>query len=112
MFWKGSTAIDGLSGSGNGIPVGAVLVGASLAFSAALVTRPTKRKPFRATVRINRCCSPLSPIAFRAALMLGDHALSILHEINQQIENLWLDGDLLGTSSKLLPVDIQGVVLK
>ena len=55
MFWKGSTAIDGLSGSGNGIPVGAVLVGASLASSAAVLTTPTNRKPFRAMVRINRC---------------------------------------------------------
>ena len=54
MFWEGSTAIDGLSGSGNGIPVGAVLVGAS-AFSAAVLTTPTNRKPFRAMVRINRC---------------------------------------------------------
>jgi hypothetical protein len=35
-----------------------------------------------------------------------------LHEINQQIENLWLDGDLLGTSPKLAPVDIQGIVLE
>src|SRR5262249_29236500 len=45
-------------------------------------------------------------------VILGDHALSILNQMNQQIENLRLDGDLLGTSPKLAPVDIQGVVLK
>jgi len=45
-------------------------------------------------------------------VILGDHALSILNEINQQIENLRLDEDLLGPSPKLAPVDIQGVVLK
>src|SRR5262249_40180610 len=45
-------------------------------------------------------------------IILGDHALSILNQINQQIENLRLDGDLLGTSPKLAPVDIQGIVLE
>src|SRR5262249_4109172 len=45
-------------------------------------------------------------------VILGDHALSILNQINQQIENLRLDGDLLGTSPKLAPVDIQGIVLE
>ena len=30
----------------------------------------------------------------------------------QQSENLRLDGDLLGTSPKLAPVDIQGIVLE
>jgi hypothetical protein len=45
-------------------------------------------------------------------VILGDHALSILNQINQQIENLRPDGDLLGTSPKLAPVDIQDVVLK
>src|SRR5262245_51147952 len=45
-------------------------------------------------------------------VILGDHALSILNQINQQIENLRPDGDLLGTSPKLAPIDIQDVVLK
>jgi hypothetical protein len=35
-----------------------------------------------------------------------------LNHVNQQIENLRLDGDLLGTSPKLAPLDIQGIVLK
>jgi hypothetical protein len=34
------------------------------------------------------------------------------NQINQQIENLRPDGDLLGTSPKLAPLDIQDVVLK
>src|SRR5262245_34325625 len=121
---NGSTAIDGLSGSGRGFGVVAVLPGTSFTFSASQVTTPTKRKPLRETVRINRCSSPVSPIAWRAALMrvvgnetsgpnrvqqviLGDHALSILNQINQQIENLRPDGDLLGTSPKLAPVTRQ-----
>ena len=45
-------------------------------------------------------------------VILGDHALSILNQINQQIENLRLDGDLLVTPPKLAPGDIQGVVLE
>ena len=45
-------------------------------------------------------------------VILGDDALSILNHVNQQIENLRLDGDLLGTSPKLAPLDIQGIVLK
>ena len=47
----------------------------------------------------------------RPAGHLGDDSLSLNH-INQQIENLRPDGDLLGTSPKLAPVDIQDVVLK
>jgi hypothetical protein len=43
---------------------------------------------------------------------LVTNALSILNQINQQIENLRPDGDLRGTSPKLAPVDIQDVVLK
>ena len=70
IFSNGSTAIDGLSGRGNGIRVVAVRAGTSfVAFSAATLTTPTNRKPLRGTVRINRCSSPLSPIALRAALM-------------------------------------------
>ena len=48
----------------------------------------------------------------RPAGHLGDDSLSILNHINQQIENLRLDGDLLGTSPKLAPLDIQGIVFK
>jgi len=72
--------MDGLSGSvGFEEPaamgkfaarVVAVRAGTSfVAVSAAILTTPTNRKPLRGTVRINRCFSPLSPIALRAALM-------------------------------------------
>ena len=37
--------------------------------SSASRTVPTKRRPFRKTVRIRRCCTPLSPTARRAALI-------------------------------------------
>ena len=70
---------------------------------------PTKRMPLRGKVLMRRCCSPLSPIALRAALMrvisaefrddtpapdggdkivLADHALAIADHVVQQIEHL------------------------
>ena len=63
-------------------------------------------------VRISFCSSPLSPTAFRAALMrlvkrrirhdpaapdrgdeivLADDAVAVLHQVNQQVEHLRLD---------------------
>jgi len=132
-FSNGSTAIDGLSGRGNGIRVVAVRAGTSfVAFSAATLTTPTNRKPLRGTAnqpllftavadRFARGVDAGSQVRLRnetsgpncvQQVILGDHALSILNQINQQIENLRPDGDLLGTSPKLAPVDIQDVVLK
>jgi hypothetical protein len=66
---NGRTAIEGLSansGSGtsfDGNP-------ASSCQSALSVALPTKRKPLRAIVRINRCRPAVSPIVCRATLIL------------------------------------------
>ena len=75
-------------------------------------TLPTKRKPFRADVRISRCSLPLSSIAFRAALIrlvrvdsetypptpygrdeiiFADHASPVFNQVNQKIEDLRLN---------------------
>ncbi len=68
MLVKGSTAMAGRSGSGNGAGgSGSVRTGAGTCFW--MRTSPTKRSPFLGMVRISRCSPPLSPTAFRAALM-------------------------------------------
>ena len=84
-------------------------------------------------VRISFCSSPLSPIAFRAALMrlvkrrirhdpaapdrseeivLADDAVAVLHQIDQQIEHLRLDGNGLGAAAQLAPVGIKHMIVK
>src|SRR4029450_796363 len=130
---NGSTAIDGLSGSGRGLWCRS---GASTHILHVLGL--TGHNPDKAKALARNCANqPLlfTSVADRFArgidasgqvrlgnetsgpnrvqqVILGDHALSILNQINQQIENLRPDGDLLGTSPKLAPVDIQDVVLK
>ncbi len=63
MLMKGRTAIAGRSGREN--------IGRAGSAGAGIwsCNVPTKRKPLRAMVRIRLCCSPLSPMALRAALM-------------------------------------------
>ena len=48
---------------------GTAMAGAAPSRTGASLTSPTKRKPLRATVRISRCSSPLSPTALRTALI-------------------------------------------
>jgi hypothetical protein len=74
-FRNGSTAIEGLSGRASACAdVASALAkatGGDLASSddRTSSTAPMNRKPLRASVRIRRCSSPLSPIALRTALM-------------------------------------------
>ena len=81
MFWNGSTAIDGLFGSGSGSAGSAA--GASVGASSARAssddgttagaasgsTSATKRNPRLWSVRMTFCALPSSPTARRAALM-------------------------------------------
>ena len=104
--------------------------GAALGDGASL-TSPTNRKPLRATVRIRRCSSPLSPIALRTALIwlvrvdsetirppqtassrssLLTTRSRLLHQIEQQVEDLRPDRDRLGPPGELPPVGIEHVV--
>src|SRR6202007_1427597 len=69
MLLKGSTAIAGRSGGDAARRGEEASVGTLSAAAGGHCTEPTKRMPLRATVRISRCSSPLSPIALRAALM-------------------------------------------
>ena len=45
-------------------------------------------------------------------VILADHALSVLNKVSQQIENLRLDCNPLGTVPKLPPVDVQRPIPK
>ena len=76
MLMKGSTAMAGRSGSGKAgrdcswiSSGGGPLACAGSTPFGCVRTAPTKRRPLRAMVRISFCSSPLSPTAFRAALM-------------------------------------------
>ena len=76
MFTKGSTAMAGRSEGGTAgrdrswsSSHGGPTASAGSPQFDCMRTSPTKRKPRRAMVRISFCSSPLSPIAFRAALM-------------------------------------------
>jgi hypothetical protein len=72
------------------------------------MTSPMKRIPLRANVRTNFCSRPLSPSALRTALMRLSsvesettrplqtdviRSITILDQIDQQIEYLRLNGD-------------------
>ena len=84
-------------------------------------------------VRISFCSSPLSPTAFRAAFMqlvrvesdtirppqteamrssLLTNSVAVLHQVDQQVEHLRLDGNRFGTAVKLAPLGIEGVIGK
>ena len=99
----------------------------------ASLTSPTKRKPLRATVRMRRCSSPLSPTALRTALMqlvsvdsetipsapdpfdhviLADDTLAVSQQIDQQIKDLRSKRDLVGTARQLAPVDVECAISK
>ena len=89
------------------------------------------RKPLRASVRIRRCSSPLSPIALRTALIwlvrvdsetirpphtalqqivLADDALAVAHQVDQQVEDLRPDRNNLGPPGELPPVRVKHAV--
>ena len=44
--------------------------------------------------------------------MTETHAITILHEMNQEIENLWFQGDTLGTAMQLPPLRIKCMIRK
>ena len=124
MFWNGRTAIDGLSATR---PAAA---GGSRRIS---MTSPTKRMPLRVKVRISRCVAPSSPSARRAALIrvvsadsetirpphiackqivLADHAVAVLHEEGQQIEDLGFDIERARAAAQFAPLEVEPVVAK
>src|SRR4029077_19306422 len=139
-FTKGSTAMAGRSGIGRAArddswasacardswPRGSPPIGPTC-------TSPTKRRPLRAMVRISFWLSPLSPTALRAALMrlvkggvgndpatpnrcnqvvLADHPVAVLNQINQQVEYLRLDGNGLGAAAQFAPVGVKCMIAK
>ena len=81
-------------------------------------------------VRISFWSSPLSPMAFRAALMrlvgstpirsgrpdrgnqvvLANDAVAVLYQVNQHVEYLRLDSNRLRTAAQLTPVGIKCVI--
>ena len=104
-----------------------------VSFFVASSTAQTKRTPLRATVRISRCSSPLSPTALRVALIrlsrvrvrhdpaapnrsdkivLANHAITVLDEIQQQVEHLRLKRDELRAPPKLPTIRIEYLVFK
>src|SRR6516162_1126686 len=108
ILTKGSTAIAGRSGSGKpgrdcsrissgGEPV---TCSGSLPFVCARTT-PTKRSPLRAMVRMSFWSPPLSPTAFRAALMRL-----------VRVEYLGIDGNGIGTAAQLAAVDVKHMISK
>jgi hypothetical protein len=117
MLVNGSTAIAGRSGDGK---IGAVADAVELSSPKV----PTKRIPLRAIVRISFCSSPLSPTALRAALMRlvsvesdttrppQTDAVAILDQENQQIEDLRLDRNRLGTAAQFAPSGIKCMTSK
>ena len=95
------------------------------------LTSPMKRMPLRAAVRISACCSPLSPIALRTAVMrllsvelrhdaaapdrgdqvvLGDDPVAVLNQIDKQIKDLRLDLDQIRAAPQLAPADVERIV--
>ena len=96
-------------------------------------TSPTKRIPLRAIVRISFCSSPLSPTALRAALtrlvrvesetirppqtdaieiVLADHTVAVLDQVDQEVEHLRLNRNGLLTAAQLTAVGIQHMARK
>ena len=100
---------------------------------ACLRAAPTKRKPRWVMVRISLWSSPLSPIAFPAALMrlvkvdsendptvpdggdqivLTDDPVTVPNQINQQVEHLRLDGNERRPPIQLATIGINAVIGK
>ena len=105
----------------------------AVSFFDASSTTQTKRTPLRATVRISRCSSPLSPTALRVALIrlsrvesdtirpppnrsnkivFANHAITVLDEIQQQVEHLRLKRNELRALPKLPTIRIEYLVFK
>ena len=132
-FRNGSTASEGFSGSAS-VSGGAVACsglssrcpgGSSGDCS---LTSATNRKPLRGIVRITLWASPLSPSAFRTALIwlvrvnsetnrpfhtdveqlvLAHHALAIADEVDQKVEHLRPDRNCVLSARKLPAVGIE-----
>ena len=98
-------------------------------------TSPTNRKPRRSTVRINSCCSPVSPIARRAAgcdsvgvgaalqnhaavpnglqqLVLAHDPIAVLDQMRQNVEHLRFDMDCRFATARISPLAIELAVTK
>src|SRR5262249_46985108 len=119
ILTKGSTAIAGRSGSGrpgrdcSRISSGSepVTCTGSSPFVCARTT-PTKRRPLRAMVRISFWSPPVSPTAFRAALMRLVRVESETIRPPQQVEHLRLDGDGIGAAAQFAAVDVKHMISK
>ena len=128
-------AIEGLSGSASAcigcFPRSSLT--SALPEPCASRTSPTKRKPFRGNVLISRCCSPESPIAWRAMFMrvvsaasetmrlfqthsdevvFCDHPFPVADQTIEQVEHLGRDRDRFGPAMKFAPVGVECVVLE
>ena len=129
MFWNGSTASEGLSGNGGvgrrrRLPPSSphefrdvankadTLAGerADQPLSRAIIAyRPTHRIDPRGQRRFRD--DPPAPHRLQK-IVLGDYAVSMLHEEGQQIEDFGLEIDVLGSPAQLAALDIQPVVAK
>ena len=97
---NGSTAMEGLSGSGRagfGCSVGISLTAPPAGFFASR-TVPTKRNPFRGNVLMRRCFSPVSPIACRATFR---RVVSAASDTLRPFQMAFMRSSLLTTRSRL-----------
>src|ERR1700681_4426891 len=115
---KGSTAIEGLSGSVRVGFSGSTVLSATAGPVPPCASRtgPTKRKPLRGSVLIRRCSLPESPIALRAAFRRVVNAASdtipVADQVVEQVEYLWRDGDDVRPAMQLAPVSVECVLLE
>jgi hypothetical protein len=45
-------------------------------------------------------------------VVLANHAIAVVHQIDQEVENLWLEGDQLTAASQLAALDVKRLVTK
>jgi hypothetical protein len=139
MLVKGSTAIAGRSGSGKAgrdgswissaggsrpVPVRAVEPASHVAdkakalardgadqfcFVAAVANRLARGVDAAGQSRIRH--DPAAPDRSEE-IVLADDAVAVLHQVDQQVEHLGLDGNGLGTAAQLAPVGIKPVIGK
>ena len=92
-------------------------------------TTPMKRRPFFGMVRMSFCSLPLSPIAFRAALMRlssvdsappyegneivsADDVVAVLQQMDQQVEYLRLHRNQLTVPAQLAKAGVQSIIVE
>jgi hypothetical protein len=132
MFVKGRTAIEGLSGRGRAeleVSVLPATVGRPAVSSctgdkseapardcldqalglAAIADSGAYRVDPRAQRRLgNNTSMPHR----REQIVLAHHAFSVLDEISQQVEDLWLDGDQPASATELTAVSVENAIFE